>query len=912
MNSAALNLIQTKLNPPSVSADLVRRPRLINRLDQGRSLPLTLISAPAGSGKTTLLSDWLSVCPCPSAWLSLDEGDGDLSVFLDYFIAALRTIVPGACPQTLAILSASELPSASVLAGLLSNEIESLHHHPALAGGQGFVLVLDDYHLLAGQAVNRLLVELLRHPPRPLHLMLAARSDPALPLAGLRARGQMVEIRRQDLRFTLQEAEEYLRSTVQRPLSDVDMALLLEKTEGWITGLHLAGLNLRTLSDANDFVLSLDSSDRLAMDYLLDEVLSRLQPAIQTFLLKTSLLDRLCGPLCEAVTGLGDAVCDGQAYLEWLEQANLFVVALDSQGRWFRYHHLFQQLLQSRLLRQVGPDEVAGLHRRASAWLIDNGFIEEAIGHSLAAGDEATAAHIVEAHRHEAMNRERWQQLDTWMRLLPRHLIDERPSLLLVEAWILQKQWRYGDMEPVLARIETLMQNMTLSEVEYMHLQGEIDVLRCVVSFFRSAEGQRTFDLAAGALQTVPMRWSTARGLAWMYAGAGLQAKGDLDGARAVFHQGLDEDRVHGNSFPARLLIGLSLLNWITGDLPDLRRSAEQLLKIASERQLVESAGWAHYFLGCAAYQWNDLASAERNFAAAVAQRYIAHSAPFSQSAYGLAAVYQAQGQSVQAQAVVQSVLVYALELNNTRVLDDARAVQAWLALQQGRPAEAQRWAASGDPSAQLSPFTTLFVPAIIQAQVLLDQGTPASLHQASDLLARLQAAVASQHNRRFTIDVLALQAWLDDLHGRENAAQAALQQAVALAQADGVVRAFADLGPRMASLLARLRQQGVAVDFIDRLLQAFPADQTPTLHLPRREPEPTRGAVMIEPLTYREQEILELLAQRLSAKEIAQRLIISDRTVKRHTANIYQKLAVHGRQQAVAEAKSLGLLSSN
>jgi LuxR family maltose regulon positive regulatory protein len=593
MNSAALNLIRTKLNRPSVSADLVRRPRLIDLLNQGRGLPLTLISAPAGSGKTTLLSDWLAVCPCPSAWLSLDEGDGDLSVFLDYFIAALRTMVPEACPQTLAILRAPELPSIPVLAGLLSNEIESLHQHPALAAGWGFVLALDDYHLLAGQAVNRLLAELLRHPPRPLHLMLATRSDPALPLAGLRARGQMVEIRRHELRFTLQEAEEYLHSTVQRPISDADVMVLLEKTEGWITGLHLAGLNLRTLPDAKDFVANLDSSDRLAMDYLLDEVLSRLPPAIQAFLLKTSLLDRLCGPLCEALTGLGDSVCDGQAYLEWLEQTNLFTMALDSQGRWFRYHHLFQQLLQSRLQRQAGPDEIAELHRRASAWLVGNGFIEEAIGHSLAASDETTAAHIIEAHRHEAMNRERWQQLEAWLRLLPRHLIDERPQLLLVEAWILQKQWRYGDMAPYLARIETLLQTATWPEAEGRHLQGEVDVLGSVVSYFE-AEGQHTWDLATRALQTLPMEWSTARGLAWMYIGAGLQARGDLGGARGAFHQGLDEDRVHGNSFPARLLIGLSLLDWITGDLADLHRSATRLLKIADERQLVESAGWAH------------------------------------------------------------------------------------------------------------------------------------------------------------------------------------------------------------------------------------------------------------------------------------------------------------------------------
>lgn len=294
-----------------------------------------------------------------------------------------------------------------------------------------------------------------------------------------------------------------------------------------------------------------------------------------------------------------------------------------------------------------------------------------------------------------------------------------------------------------------------------------------------------------------------------------------------------------------------------------------------------------------------------------MAQQYVMHSAPYSQSAFGLAMVHQVRGASDQAQAVIESVLAHSMDTNNTRMLSDARACQAWLALKQGRPAEAHRWAQSLDPGARIPPLTTFFIPAIPWAQALLDEGSPASLRQASELLARLHRLVASQHSTRFTIEVLALQAWLEDAVGNEQAALAALQQAVALAQPDGIVRAFADLGPPTASLLMRLRQQGYAVDFIGRLLRAFPPDQVTAFELPRRASEPARPAGLVEPLTYRELEILELLALRLSAKEIAQRLVISDRTVKRHTANIYQKLDVHGRQQAVAEAKSLGLLPS-
>lgn len=910
MDNTSFSLIKTKLQRPLVRSNLLPRQRLIDLLEEGRAAPLTLVSAAPGAGKTTLLSDWLAACPCPSAWLSLDAGDSDLSAFLNYFVAALRAICPDACPQTLAILQAPELPPVSVLAGLLANEIESLTDHPALAGARSFVLVLDDYHLIRSQEVNSLLADLLRHPPQPMHLVLAARSDPALPLSLLRARRQIVEIRRQDLRFTLDEARAYIRQALRQPVGDEAITLLHDKTEGWITGLVLAIFGLRHGRDSGEFMAGLASNDRLAMDYLLDEVLSRQPQAIQDFLFKTSLLDRMCGALCEAVAGTNDPVCNGQAYLEWLDQANLFVVPLDTQGRWFRYHHLFQHLLQSRLRRQASPAEIMGLHRRASAWLAGNGLVREAISHALAAGDEASAVQIIEANRHEAMNHERWQELEGWLRLLPPRLVDERPELVLLECWIHHVQWRYSDIPRYLARLADLLPAADLPETDRLRLQGEVDVLHSVVSYM-GLDAQRAFDRASRALQTLPMACSITRGLAWMYYAGGLQLMGDIDGAGAALHEGLNEDRVHGNSFPARLLIGMALLNWTRGDLADLSRSATQLLRIARDRNLAESAGWAHYFAGAVAYQWNDLAGAEENFAAVVEQRYIAHSAPFSQSCFGLAAVYQAQGKGDQAQAVVESVLAYALEINNTRVLADARASQAWLALQQGRPVEAQRWAESVDAGARILPIMTFTIPSVVQAQILLDQGTPASLRRASELLERLHGAVARQHSRRFAVDALALQAWLDDLRGDEPAALAGLRQAVALAQPGGIVRAFADLGLPMAGLLARLCQQGYAVDFINRVLRAFPSVPALPVDLPPRALAPARAAALVEPLTVRELEILAFLAQRLSAKEIAERLVISDRTVKRHTANIYQKLAVHGRQQAVAEAQSLGLLPS-
>lgn len=904
MDSTSLFLIKTKLYRPVVSGDLVHRQRLIDLLDRGSDLPLTLVTAPAGSGKTTLLCDWLAGCVCPSAWLSIDEGDGDLPVFLSYLVAAIQTVFPDACQELQALLAAPELPPPHILAAVLVNEFDSLRVQSGLASGPRFVLVLDDYHLLRSQAIDSLLIALLRHPPPALRLVLASRSDPALPLPTLRARQQMLEIRLQDLRFTGDETTAFLRQALDAPISAELAAVLGNRTEGWVTGLHLASLYLRHVHDAAALPPNLYGGDRYVMDYLVDEVLALQPERVQEFLLKTAILDRLCGSLCEAVTGLDDRVCGGQAYLEWLEDNNLFIVSLDER-RWFRYHHLFQRLLRNRLEQRFSVAEIAQLHGHASAWYASHGFVEEGIEHALAAGNAAAAVGLIEAHRQEAMNQEHWAQLERWLHLMPPQLIDQQPELQLLEAWILQKQWRFVDIPPYLHRIDALLATTPLAPSHLSAMQGEVDALRSMISYY-TLDGERTFALASRALQTLPMGYSAARGTAWMYYGGGLQMRGDIDAARAALHEGLKEDRFHNNAFPSRVLVALGVLSWIAADVAGLRQTAAYFLRLAEERGLPESASWARYFRGCAAYQVNDLAAAEEDFAAVVAQRYITHSFTFLQSSLGLASVHQAQGAAGKANSVAESLLAYGLDMKNTRVLADARAFQAWLALQQGRGVKAHRWAASVDRQAPLTPLTTFHVSAFSLAKILLNQDTSASRREASEFLARLGSFVASQHNTRFLIEVLALQAMLADAAGDRRAALKATAQAVDLAEPGGMMRVFVDLGPGMALLLNQYGQSHGVSGYLERVLRAFPSSPPLPSHPPQAPAHPTG---LIEPLTLREQEILEMLAERLSAKEMAQRLVISDRTVKRHCANIYQKLSVNSRREAVDSAVALGIL---
>lgn len=904
------DLARTKFHRPAPPVSLVSRARLHSLLDSGSALPLTVVSAPAGSGKTTLLGDWLDHCDCASVWLSLDEGDSRLPLFLSYLVAAIRTLFPGACPRTLAMAQAIEAPPAVVLARMLSNEIDALRDHPAFAGQQRFVLVLDDYHLISGQAVNELLMELLRHPPYSMRLVLATRSDPALPLARLRARGHLLEIRRNDLRFDRLETLDYWQQASGRPISEELVDSLLEKTEGWATGLYLALLNLRDSPDPNDFVADLAATHRYVMDYLLEEVLAHQPQLLQEFLLKSSVLDRLCGPLCAALAGVDDPVCDGQAYLEWLEQTNLFVVPLDNHQQWYRFHHLFQQLLRNQLERQASPAQVAELHGRASRWYEENGFVREAIVHALAAGEELAAVQILEAHRQDAMNREHWQHLEDWLSLMPQRLIDQRPELLMLEAWVAMRQWRFAELPPLLARVDTALASASPDQPGLPALRGEAYALRSLLCFY-ALDHARTLALARRALAALPPTHASSRGMAWMYVAGGLLDAGEVGDARKALHEALLEDWERQNTFPSRVWIALGILNWVDGDMATLRQTASLFVARSEEYAMAESVGWARYLRGCAAYQSNDLAAAEQDFAFVAGQRYVMHGFPFTQAVFGLASICLARGELDQARTLVESLASFGMETGNSRVQADARAFLAWVAVRSGRLAAARHALEAADLAAAQTPMTTFHIAELSWVRVGLALGTPAGLNKAREWLDRLRAYLDSREYLRLQIEALALHALLYRARGREGEALATLGQAVELAAPRGLLRIFVDSGPEMALLLQRLDRRADDEGFVQRVLQAFSSANPESSQAARRQPSPAIHPLLVEPLTYREVEVLALLAQRLSAKEIARQLVISDRTVKRHTANIYQKLAVHNRQQAVETAVALGILAS-
>jgi LuxR family maltose regulon positive regulatory protein len=629
----------------------------------------------------------------------------------------------------------------------------------------------------------------------------------------------------------------------------------------------------------------------------------------RNFLLKTAILDRVCGPLGQALIGPDDPAGKPQEYLAWLEQAAMFTVALDSRGEWYRYHHLFREMLRDELARQASPGEIAALHGRAGAWYARHGLLEEALQHALLGDDTAAAVRLLAEQRHALMDSEEWQLHHRLLRMFPEETVAAYPDLTLMATWIA----RVGQSSPARVleladRAENLLAQMPDQPEHAVHLRGEIDTLRVIIACEAASDPEAVIALARRALATTPRAWYYVRSTAWLYLAVAQQLAGQLNQAYATLAEGLPEDVAENGAVHTRLAGSSCFIEWMAGDLPAIPPGAAHLLAVSETHHRRESLGWAHYLLSSVAYQRNDLAAAEAHALALEDLRYVGRPMAYLQSAFIYASIYQARGQPDLARQKLELAFDFLRESRNEGLVPLAQAFQAELAMRQGDLGAARHWATTIGPFLPLGLMPYFYAPQLTLPKILLAQDTPASREQAAAALSRLHAFVTATHNTRFTIEVLALQALLYAAQGDEPTALARLQQAVALAKPGGFIRLFVDLGPRLASLLARLRQTGVFPDYTGQILEAFD-ESTPAAPHPKTATTPMSHPELIEPLSEREREILALLAQRLTDKEIAQALVISPLTVKRHAATIYHKLQVKGRREAVAKAIRLGLL---
>jgi LuxR family transcriptional regulator, maltose regulon positive regulatory protein len=877
--SSSSTLLATKLLIPVRRPNLVPRPHLIDRLDRGwyAGHKLTVVCASAGYGKTTLVTEWLHNAKCPVAWLSLDEQDNDPARFLGYVIAALRQIDAGVGAATEALLQSPQPPPPEMVLTSLINDLATI--------SSPFILALDDYHVIHTAAIHQQHAFLLEHQPPCMHQVIVTREDPPLPISRLRARGQVEELRQDDLRFTLAEAAEFLHSVMGLDLAADDVAALESRTEGWAAGLQLAALSLQERGDVRSFVQAFAGSNRYVLDYLFDEVLRQQAVAVQDFLLQTSILDRLCAPLCEAVTGRSDS----QQLLHTFEQANLFIVPLDQDRTWYRYHHLFSDLLRHRL-RTTQTQSEALLHRRASEWHEAAGHLPEAIQHALSAADWERAAKLISQVSRNIVGRGEIVTLLHWCRALPDEVLRAQPVLCLDYSWSLILAGQHDAAESHLRTIEQVAQDDVVLLGETLSAQAQIARTK--------GDYERTIELAQRALSLLPQADPQPRSLAALTLGLAYSDCGNMRDAEQAF---MEADRAAqqagGDSVRLMALAFLSSIQAARGHLHRAAEMARQALQLGRGLPALASV---HSMLGALCYEWNDLDAAVKHVQQALELgRQGGHLEVILTAYHGLAWMKQSQGDAAAANAALQIADDLVREANAPPIARASNAsVHVTIALAQGDVAAAAHWAAqittdAADASGLLRGFA--------QARLLLAQNEKAA---AAELLDKLHAAVAQMGRQSAVIAARMLQALAAPT---VTDALAFLSEALALTEAEGYVRTFVDEGEPMAVLLRQAAAKGIAPDYVARLLSAFElnAEEHPV------SPAPPIGtpSPLVEPLSERELEVLRLMAAGLSNHEIADKLIISTGTVKSHVHSILGKLDARDRTQAVLKAQELKLL---
>jgi LuxR family maltose regulon positive regulatory protein len=919
----APTLIQTNLHRPRLGQDLISRPHLIRRLNQGVDRKLTFISAQAGSGKSTLLAQWLEQCPRQSAWLSLDENDNSLMVFVSYLCAAIQTVFPDACEHALDLLNAPVTPPSRILMASLVNELAVLCNssHASDEGGNGasgLIIAFDDYHTIKEPTIHELLSELIAYLPQCVHLALSTRTDPPLPLAGLRARWEMTELRTNDLQLSTEEASALLELTAGRKLSHDTVDLLRDKSEGWMVGLRLAALSIRDLPDDRNFTEQLErAGGSIIADYLLKEILSQQPPEYQEFMLRSSILERFCSDLCDAVLRFEDdpsfepqrsRSVQSQTILSGLRSANLFLLQLDPEGRWFRYHHLLRDLLRHQLKSRYRAEYIRALHGRASKWFEQNDLIDEALNHAFLAEDMDRAAQIVERQRYKLLNQTRWQRLDRYLHRFPSNYIRRSPGLLMLKSWLINHQGNYGQLPAALQQLSVAMDEAVLPSGTIGHLKGEISALRSLIHYFQRNAAAVIREAEFSIKHTAPELW-IVRIHARLYLGGAYQYKGELDRAYEAYYRGLDEEDIQTNRFKAILFMTSCHIHWIAADLLGMRNSAVQCIALCDFPHSAQIKGFGQYHLGRVHYERNELLEAEKSLYAVVQKPYVNYGVAYADSAFCLGMLYQAQNRQVAAREIASSVVAHMMETGNTTLLSVAQAFQAEIALRQGQLAEAKQWADQFKSVPPILPMSRLYEPNFTFVRLWLAQNTSDSHQRALEFLEELRSFTRMTGNTVSLIQVLAWQAVQSAAQDDEPTALDLLREALELAQPGGFIRIIVDIGHPIDRLLYSLKERGAFPAYIGKILAAFPKATGVEKPLTSSADQQTLASMVVA-LTPREMDVLELLARRLTNKEIAQKLMVSPDTVKTHTLSIYAKLDVHGRRQAVDKAREIGLLS--
>jgi LuxR family maltose regulon positive regulatory protein len=889
-------LLTTKLYFPPERANLVDRPRLNARLADGLKRPLTLISAPAGYGKTTLLSGWRarSGSGFPLAWLALDPGDNNLGRFLTYVSAALETLDPRLTQDLDAQLHLPKLPPVEELITLLINGVAI---YPT-----DFAFILDDCHVITDPTIHFTWMYLLDHLPPRMHLVMLTRSDPPIQLAKLRARGDIAELRADELRFTREEAANFFNSVMDLQLSAENVNALDQRTEGWIVGLQMAGLSMQGKADTASFIQAFTGSHRYILDYFAEEVLSRQSETIKTFLFHTSVLDQLTGPLCDAI--LGGSHNSAQTLVD-LERKNLFLIALDDDRQWYRYHHLFQDLLEQHL-KQTQPEIVNSLYERAAAWFQQNGYIQNAVEYALKARNFDLATRLIEQIKYDLMERGEIRLFVMWCQSLPEELIRSQPEIGFSYASGLTLAGYFTAAEKWIQHMEEGFSPLAASDPHAALRLAKAPVYR---SIFARVHGDFAKAIALGqlGLDQTPLSEVRERGVALLFLGHAYFYAGNTEKAQKVLTDAV-QTNLQSKHFTAFMNAShhLAQLRVLQGRLRNARDVYVKAIDFAKDQPAPILSGTEYAGLGDLKREWNQLDEAAIEMHRGLPLVEAGDEFFFSTETYhALIRLAISQKDWETAWSYLERAKMVARRCRTCLENENLSTWQAWLHLAQGRLDEASQWAAEKEPEITYpfgpqQEFTLLTL-----ARVWLALGLPG---QAASLLERLQVAADESGRLGRALQAHMLYALAMQAGGRESQAIVELIHVLSSARDEGYVRLFLDEGAPMANLLYKVAAHATTDirDYAGKLLDAYAQDQA---KLPVHAARTIREKELIEALSKREIEVLHLLADGCSNKEIASRLTISVGTVKRHVVHIFSKLNADNRTQAVSIARKLEII---
>lgn len=892
-------MLQTKLHRPPITREHVYRNHLIDFLDKNLYKPLTLVSAGAGYGKSTLISSWLEKSKVPYSWVSLNDDDNDLRTFIDFIFASIKKTFPKSLGQLNDSLKAAVLPPLNVISEILINGLDEIDKE--------FVLVLDDFHLIQNNQINQLIGKLLSFPPQNMQLVIISRNDPFLNLNSLRAYSRMNEIRMAELCFTENEIIKLFMNLLNVEIKTDIAHKLMQKTEGWITALRITSLIVKKDEDVNEAIKKIDSISPITSVFLINQVVLSQPELIQKFIFKMSILDKFCDEMLDDFFHFdSDDSTErktGKDVIHTLLNANLFTISLDNDGKWYRFHHLFQEILQNQLKNQHSIEDINAYHIEASEWFDKNGFIEAALKHALIADKIPVIVSIIEKFRNELINNEQWNRIDHILKLIPINIIEINPILLCTKAWHLEYRGQLLEAFECMDKAKLLLEKTSLISSKRDEIEGEIAVMKSQ-NFLVFGNSKKAFEFAMSGLKLVPVHSSLIRSYAITFLVVLYQMEFELKKGLKIVEKLVKENPLFPSS-KARILFGYSVAYWLECKIHKARPSALLCFELGQKHKVQDAKIFGGFILGAIHYANNELSEAEKYLQNIVSDPYSCRPLFLVNSGFILALINFYRGQNNEANKIIDKLILHISKSNDILSLNLLRSFKVELSIKNGDVSKAKLL--NRDISYDQIPHLWFYyLPHLTNIKLLLAENTTESLEKAVVLITQIDEYFKKINKISGRIQLLALHALILNRQGKNDAAIAKLTESISFVNPEESVRVYIDLGSGMKKLLSKLPDNSKINLQVKSILNAFPHSEIKSIQLPK---DPSLKKMEYNTLSFREIEVLKLVSNGLRNKEIAEKLFVSTNTIKKHLYNTSQKLLVNKRFEMVNKAKRLGIL---